>query len=269
MNDSMQSYVDAYEHTVRSLLEVLARIDDDEWQLPTECPGWCVADQVAHVLALERQFLGDTAPPANREYADHVTTDYDKHMEDGVLAWRGTAPEQLTKELATTLEERLAGLRDDPPDPDGTTTGVLGDDVPVARFWPVRVFDLWAHEQDVRRAVQRPGNLGGPGAAVTRDQLLAALPYVIGKRVAPPAGTVVAFDVTGVLASRLSVTVGEDGRATASSGLVEDSTTTIRLDWETFSRLACGRIDMASAAYTIEGDLPLGREVLAALQITP
>jgi uncharacterized protein (TIGR03083 family) len=133
----------------------------------------------------------------------------------------------------------------------------------------VRVFDLWAHEQDVRRAAGVPGNLAGPAAEVARGQVLAMLPYLVGKQVAPSPGTSVAFDVSGPTTLRTTVVVGEDGRASAEPGVAADATTTVRTDFETLTRLACGRIDPATAPVELDGDEPLGRQVLDVLAITP
>ena len=72
----------------------------------------------------------------------------------------------------------------------------MGTEVPLSRFLPVRVFDVWAHEQDVRRATGVPSTTG-PGAEVSRGQVAGALPYLVGKQIAPPAGTSVALDAPG------------------------------------------------------------------------
>lgn len=269
MTTQMQSYVDAYEQTVRSLLGVVEKLEPEKWGLATECPGWTVRDQVAHVVALERQLAGDGMPPALDGYGEHVRSTSGQHMEDGVVSLRGLSPDELVQALRDVLDRRLATLRSSELDPDGTTTGVLGNDVPTARFWPIRVFDLWGHEQDVRRAVGVPGNLSGPAAEVSRDQIAMSLSYVVGHAVKPPAGTLVAFEVTGETTLRTTVGVGDDGQATASAGTGGGAATTLRTDFETLVRLSCGRVDPAAAAVTIEGDKELGRQVLSHLAITP
>jgi hypothetical protein len=66
-----------------------------------------------------------------------------------------------------------------------------------------------------------------------------------------------------------TVVVGEDGRASARPGVAADATTTLRTDFETLTRLACGRIDPEAAPVTVQGDEALGRAVLGVLAITP
>ena len=51
------------------------------------------------------------------------------------------------------------------------------------------------HEQDIRRAIGRPGGYDSPVAAHVLRTFGRALPMVVGKRVAPPAGTIVRLDV--------------------------------------------------------------------------
>ena len=65
----------------------------------------------------------------------------------------------------------------------------------------IRVMDMWFHEQDIREAVGEPGHLAGPGARRRAlAEVVAALGYVVGKRVGAPAGTTVRFELTGPVA---------------------------------------------------------------------
>jgi uncharacterized protein (TIGR03083 family) len=270
MTVPMQSYVDAYEQTLRSLLGVVETLDPEQWARATDCPGWTVRDHVAHIVALERQLAGDGKPPAKRDgYGAHVRGKSARHMEDGVVSLRGLSMDQLVQALGEVLDRRLAVLRSAEIEADSMTTGVLGNEVPTGRFWPIRVFDVWAHEQDVRRAVGVPGNLSGPAAGVSRDQIALSLSFVVGQTVKPPAGTRVAFDVSGETPLLTTVEVDGDGQATASTNPGGVATTTLRTDFETLVRLSCGRVDPTTATVTIEGDEELGRQVLSHLAITP
>ena len=90
-------------------------------------------------------------------------------------------------------------------------------EVPYRDFLASRVLECWAHEQDVRRALGRPGGRNGMGELTALDRCERTMPYVVGRRVAPPDGTTVRFVVTGVLGRQ--VTVAVDGRrATALAG---------------------------------------------------
>ncbi len=75
-----------------------------------------------------------------------------------------------------------------------------------------RVLDTWAHEQDIRRALGRPGGRNGVGEATTLDRCARSMPFVVGKRVAPPDGTSVLFAVIGVMGKKVGIHV-DGGRA--------------------------------------------------------
>ena len=269
MTRDMASYIDAYEQTVRSTIDVATTLSDEQWSRPTECPGWSVGDQVAHIVALEKQLLGEPLPPALDGYGEHVRNAQGRHMEDGIVAHRGALPTELTAQLATLLERRLVELRSGPLDPETEVTGVMGNQVPLGRMLPIRVFDLWAHEQDIRRAVGRPGNLDGPAAQVSRDQIVGALPYLVAKQAQAPAGSSVAFAVTGPLPVEATVRIDDSGRGSLVDGVDGDATVRLGMDWETLARLACGRVDPRAAGVTVGGDADLGHRVLGALAMTP
>jgi SCP-2 sterol transfer family len=132
-----------------------------------------------------------------------------------------------------------------------------------------RLFDSWAHEQDVRRPLGRPGGRNGPGEVSALDTCASSMPYVVGKRVAPPGGTTICFEVTGVLGRRVSVTVS-GGRAELVQGPAsDDPDSTLSMDQETFWRLGFGRVDAAqvlsAGQVRIEGDVALGQRVLESM----
>ena len=78
----------------------------------------------------------------------------------------------------------------------------------------LRIFDTWCHEQDIREALGRPGNLDSPAAAVSVSQVLDALPMIVVKRVGLEPGKVLMVELTGPVIARSGVRVeaGEDGR---------------------------------------------------------
>jgi len=211
---TLQRYVDSFEQSVRSLLSVAGDLDPADWQRPTELPGWSVQDVVAHLAAVEHELLGET-PAALPSYGAHVRGDFGQHMERGVAARRSMPPAAIVAELRDCLEQRLPVMRamraDEPP------TRVVAD-----MHWDAtellrnRAFDAWMHEQDVRRAVGRPGNLDAPGALVTRDTLLAVLPVLFARRAHAQPGQSVRLESTGALAFTADAVVSDDGRGALS-----------------------------------------------------
>ena len=125
------------------------------------------------------------------------------------------------------------------------------------------------HDQDIRRAVGRPGGLGTAAARHTVGVFARGLGFVVGKRVAPPAGTSVVLDVTGAQPVHLAVEVGADGRATPLREDPPEPTVTLRMDTETYVVLCGGRRPSSDLDVEVGGDNALGRRVLDAMAITP
>lgn len=262
--------VDAFEHSARSLLALCGELDDSDWSRPTDLPGWSVGDVVAHVAAVECELAGDPVPPALPSYGPHVRDDFARHMENGVAARRDAGRERVVAELADVLPRRLPQLREMTPDDPPVR-------VPAGKQWDTRtllsnrVIDVWMHEQDVRRAVDRPGNLGGPGAGVVQATIRRALPYVLAKRAGAVPGQSVRLEVEGALAGTAGAYVGEDGRGRPVRG--EDDaaqpTATLRVDWEGAVVLFGGRREPGDVPVTVDGDEDLAARVLAGLRLTP
>jgi uncharacterized protein (TIGR03083 family) len=263
----LQRYVDAFEHSVRSLLSVTDQLDPADWRRPTELPGWSVQDIVAHLAAVEHELLGETAL-ALTSYGPHVRDAFGQHMEHGVAARRSMPPAAIVAELRDCLEQRLPVMRamreDEPP------TRVVAD-----MHWNAtellrnRAFDAWMHEQDVRRAVTRPGNLDGPGALVTQGMLLGALPVLVARRAGAVAGQSLRLESTGALAFTADVVVSNDGRGAVSRVPLNEPTAYVRADWETWVRLLGGRMSPSDAVVTIDGDRELAARLVGRLRFTP
>ena len=112
------------------------------------------------------------------------------------------------------------------------------------------------------------GGRNGVGERVVLDGCEETMPYVVGKKVAPPDGTSVLFAVEGVLGRHILVTVAGGRAAAAPTPPERPPTVTLTMDQDEFWRRCYGRLapDAASAGpVTIEGDDALGRQVLAAL----
>ncbi|MFJ8040071.1 maleylpyruvate isomerase family mycothiol-dependent enzyme [Kitasatospora sp. NPDC096147] len=268
---TVQTCVDAWTQSIEAISELVAALPGDAWNRPTECPGWSVRDVVSHIIALESELLGDPRPihslPSDLR---HVTGDFARYMELPVDKRRCHTPPELTSELEYTIIRRSRALRDSrhqAEDPVRWPAGPLSRDIPYLTLLRLRAFDVWVHEQDLRRALGLPGNLDSPAARLTRDHLVSALPRTVAKTAGAPIGTTLALDVTGALEFSRTVRVGADGRATVDESVTLGPTVSLGMDWETFVRLSCGRGKRGPV--TVDGDHELADRILDHFAVTP
>ena len=242
--------LDGLDATWSSTVSVCDGLSPDDWSRPTGCPGWTVHDQVAHIIGIESDLLG-------RPSAAGDSTDFAARIDAGVTSRRSLSPDALMDELREVTSERLKLLRDSDLDADVPSPfGVL----PLERFIGIRVFDSYAHEQDIRRAVGRSGHLDGPVPAHTRETILRGL-----GRLGLPDGTSLVFDLDGV--RRPIVFVEGKGR------VVDDAppapTVTLTMPLETFVALGCGRSDADRSTVSVDGEQSVADDVLGRMSVTP
>ena len=260
--------VEHLDHVWGSIGDLGGTLTEAEWKTPTDLPGWTVQDNLVHIVALEWLALGRPAP--DHEIPDdlpHVKNDFGRSNEVFVDSRRDQTGDEALAEFRSVTTDRLAQLRTFGPDEFGAASFTPTGPGTVRDLLPFRVFDSWVHEQDMRRAVRRPGDLQGPVANAAFGRVVASMPFVVGKKAQAPQGSSVAFDLTAPLARRFAIRT--DGRAQLLDGMPDDATVRITTDGETFLRLACGRLDPAAVltgdAVQFEGDETLGRRVVDAL----
>lgn len=266
----MDPVVDLLEREWQTIVELCEPLRDDEWDAPTDCPGWSVKDNISHLIGIENMLRGMPADPPIEDRPAHVRNDVGAFNEAAIAARRDRTGAEVLAELRAVVADRITALRALPAekwDEIGPTPTGPG---PYRHFMRMRVFDSWVHEQDIRRAVARPGHLDGPVVDLVLAWHRRNLGYVVGKRAKAPEGSVVAFDVVNGGGDRVerNVLAVRDGRAVEIDD-GDDTATELVCDVETYNALLCGRWSAADALRVerlrINGDPTLGRQVAEAM----
>jgi hypothetical protein len=117
-------------------------------------------------------------------------------------------------------------------------------------LWHIRIFDAWIPQQDMRRAVKRPGELEGPVAEHAVGRVAMAMPGSAGRTVALRT---------------------EGGRARILDEIPVTPTVRLSLDVETFTCLGCGRWNPAATLQPrkvqVTSDTVLGQVIVAQMNI--
>jgi len=264
------------EEVWRDIDELCTGLTADEWNTSTECPGWTVFDNVAHMIGTERMLAGERPTAAADDAtvgAAHVRNDIGKANEQWIASYRGWDGARLLDEFRAVTARRLDTLRamtTEEWDAEGFTPEGPG---PYRQFMAIRVFDCWYHDEDIREALDRPGFLEGDVADLSLARIPAkALGYVVGKKAGAPPGSTVVFVVEGSPEIVAAVSVPPEGRAVMLAEVPADPSTRITMDRRTFARLAGGRWTGAYArrhgVVRVEGDADLGMSVVDNMAFT-
>lgn len=251
-----------------SLSSLGAELTEEQWKSPTDCPGWTVQDNLSHIVAFESTMAGRPATSHRAEPKDYVKNPIGEANENEIDARRQMLGSSVLAEWNEVAVARLAQLRSADDDyfeaPAMTPTGPGT----VADFLHIRVLDCWVHEQDMRRAVGKPGHLSGSAAEHTIDRLIRTIPIVVGKRAGTPDGNSVVIDITGGVQRHIICSVA-DGRASIGSVEPEAPLARLTMDTETFLVLATGRRTAEQVGTNVEiaGDKGLGDKIIASLNM--
>ncbi|MFJ4819882.1 maleylpyruvate isomerase family mycothiol-dependent enzyme [Streptomyces sp. NPDC088801] len=271
LHPTLQPYADAWTHSIEAISELLQPLAEAEWNRRTPCPGWSVRDVVSHVIGLDCEMLGDPRPIHSlpRDLF-HVTNEHQRYMEMQVDVRRHHTAPEMTSELEYVIIRRNRQLRNESRDPGAKVRGPLGSELTLEESMRRHAFDVWVHEQDLRTALGRPGNLDSPGALVARDVLLGELPRVVAEDAQAQRSSAIVFDVHGPVEFLRTIRVDIQGRGTLETAPALGPAATLTLDWETYVRLACGRVtpDSVSDRLKTEGDPELTAAILRNFTVT-
>jgi uncharacterized protein (TIGR03083 family) len=269
---SEHTVVDALAGVWSSLQQLGAGLDETQWKLATDCPGWTVQDNLAHIVGIESVIMGRPEPDVELPDLPHVKNDLGRSNEIWVESFRSRSGAQVLAAFGEVAELRLAELRSlshegwSAPSWTPTGPGTLRDLIPF------RVLDSWIHELDMRRAIGSPADMESAPAQLALGRLRGILGMIVGARLRPPDGTRVAFVIEGPGGFAEAYAM-HDGRAAAlepvPDPVAEHVDATLHMDADTFVRLVGGRgeLDEVAPSVRLVGDSNLGRRVIEHMKV--
>lgn len=267
--ERLAGYIDVWWQAIHDFTELLEGLAPEEWSQPTDLPGWDVRAVAAHIAHLEAILAGAPEETVEVGEPEHVTSLMGLYTEQGVVARRDRTPDELINEIRSAATARHTALLTDPPtDGAAKPATIMGG---IGWNWNTllrnRPLDIWMHEQDVRRAVGRPGGLDSAAARHTAEYLAESLGLVLAKRVGAPTGTTLVLALEGH--ESIGFVVNEAGRGERLAECPVEPTIGLACDRETFVVLAGGRRTPPEGSVVVTGDLTLGRRVLDTMAVTP
>lgn len=251
-----------------STIGLCSELSEDEFGYPTAVPGWDVKDNLSHLVAIEHYTAGDPPTTHVAEKRDWVKNPLGEYNENEIDSRRSLSGAEVLEQFKAITDRRLEQIG-------SYTTAELDEEVdtplgrrPRSEFLWIRVVDLWVHEQDIRRALFRPGHMTDGAAPHVLNRFAQSMSMVLGKKAAAPEGTTLDLEILGIGTFGYTVSGGRGTMTDEPNGRPDLSMT---LDVETFTALACGRWDPVTAfengRITWAGDAGLLRRFLQGMNI--
>jgi uncharacterized protein (TIGR03083 family) len=256
-----------------ALLDLLNDLQPEEWALPTVCEGWSVKDIAAHILADD---LGRLSRDRDGHKESYIETDSWPELlaainaanEAWVASMRRISPQLLVELLAFSGTRLTAHVEALDMTAMGQPVSWAGPDPAPVWFDIAREYtEYWAHQQQIRDAVARPGLKDRGMFAPVLDCYVRALPQTYRDTLAPE-GTHVRLRVSGE-GGGIWHLVREAGRWALFLNIETEPDASISLDddtaWRTFTRSITPASARTRAVLT--GDIALAAKALDTVAI--
>jgi uncharacterized protein (TIGR03083 family) len=191
---------DALEAQTKELLAQVDELSDEQWDVPTRCPGWTVKDLVAHCEGMMQRLVTYNAqavdapaeidrsgyyaydPDGPREGEDPDKT-FSEVIRDRVVEESGQrSPTEIREGMASAAEEMLRGVAEIPAD--RVIKRSNHPRMPFGELVATRVLEFGIHGMDISHATLRGERIHPDAVAIVKGILLgrleAPLPVAIG-----------------------------------------------------------------------------------------
>jgi uncharacterized protein (TIGR03083 family) len=249
------SAVEAFSRAASAFYSALAFLGDDDWRTPV-LRDLDVQGLVGHLIGVEHDVHRALAGDPGVADANHVEST------QAVAVGHAAYPPAWTRAEWRRAADRTLDLTQGAL---GARVALYGMRLSVSTLLVVRAFELWTHENDIRRAVGWEASVPDPSTLRLMTDLAARLLPQAGAGLPEPVD--VRLVLTGPGGGTWDVTVGGGtvGGATIGGGTVRRGTAvSIVTDAVGFCRLAANRIAPADLDVSITGDPGRAAAVLAA-----
>jgi uncharacterized protein (TIGR03083 family) len=249
------SSAEAFRRAAEAFADLLGALEARQWQLPV-LRDLDVQALTGHLLGVERDVQRALAGGTDVADADHVGS-----TQPAALAQAGRPPDETLAAWEAAVAETLRlvtdRLEDSPP------VAVHGMRLPLGSLLVVRAFELWAHENDVRRAAGLPERAPEPPVLRLMTALaVRALPG--GVRLAGTASAALDLHLvlTGPGGGTWDVPLGR-GDTDRTDGAEAVPEVGIVVDGVSFCRLVANRVSPEELELHVTGSVSHVSEVLA------
>jgi uncharacterized protein (TIGR03083 family) len=265
------SGAEAFGRAADAFYELLAGLDDRDWARPA-LRGLDVQGLTGHLIGVEEDMQRGLAGSPAVAGADHVESTQDSAVRQASRSpaltmrdWRRAADRTLAQ--ARSAEAGAGADARAATGADGGRDGRIamhGMRLPLDDLLAVRAFELWVHENDIRRCAGLAPSVPDPPVLRLMSDLAARmLPYAAA-RTGLRERVDVHLVLTGPGGGTWDVTVGQQPDGREPDGQGPGSDVAIVTDAVGFCRLAANRTTPAELGPHVTGDAGRAAEVLAA-----
>ncbi len=256
--------------SVSSTIEIGRSLSEESWLLSSPCPGWRLKDLISHLIGIEKHLLDPVDElPSFVEEKDWIKNDFGRFNEVAVYERRERLGSEILAEFAEVVERRNADWREEVRQPDEETFFEPVGTLTIGFLLWRRVFDSWAHNQDLRMPLGLTGDLDGKAAALVYRQASKLLPMTFAKKCGASIGDSIALSITGPGAFNYGAIINEQGRGEFLVSSPQTPTVSIEMSTHDWYLLICGRDGRDQVTPLIHGDQDLASRVLENFAITP
>lgn len=243
------SPVEAFSRAARALFGVLATLPGNAWRIPV-LRDLDVQGLVGHLTGVEDDVQRALAGDADVACADHVAS-----TQAAALQQAGRPAEHTRRQWRDAVDRTLADATGADLD---AVVPVHGIALPLGALMVVRAFELWTHENDIRRVVGLARSVPDPATLrLMTDLALRLLPHGVARVTAQVTPVDVRVVLTGDGGGTWDVVLGEREcpQAVPEVGVVADAVA--------FCRLVANRIGPDELGAHLTGAVAYAGAVLA------